>query len=103
MGENFHGFYGFSLNCESFPVNHGLIDWKYKSKTMLQQNVYCDITIFHSKHIPHVYSSYCIHGNFHGIKFHFIEIMMSFHNIHGLSFRGFNFILYIASCDDSTH
>ena len=29
------GFHGFSLNCESFPMNHGLVDWQY--------------TIFHSK------------------------------------------------------
>ena len=39
-GENFCGFHSFSLNYESFPVNHGLVDWQYKSTKMLQQKFY---------------------------------------------------------------
>ena len=34
-GENFHGFHGFSLICECFPMNHGLVDWQCKSTGML--------------------------------------------------------------------
>ena len=34
MGGNFHSV---SLNCESFPMNHDLVDQQCKSMTMLQQ------------------------------------------------------------------
>ena len=40
VAENFHGFYGFSLNHKSVPVNRGLVDHQYKSTTMLQQQFY---------------------------------------------------------------
>ena len=29
--EKFHGFRGFSLDCESFPANCGLVNQQYKS------------------------------------------------------------------------
>ena len=31
MKEHIYGFCGFSLNHKSFPGNHGLINWQYKS------------------------------------------------------------------------
>ena len=35
--QNFQGggFHGFSLNCETFPMNYGLFDRQYKSTGML--------------------------------------------------------------------
>ena len=33
--ENFCGFHGFSLNCESFCTNYGLVDWQFKSTSMI--------------------------------------------------------------------
>ena len=36
----FCGFHSFSLNCKSFPLNHGLVNQQYKSTKMLQQKIY---------------------------------------------------------------
>ena len=33
--KNFRGFHGFSLNCECFPTNYGLVDCQFKSTSML--------------------------------------------------------------------
>ena len=33
--KNFCGFHGFSLNCDSFPINYGLVDRQYKPTSML--------------------------------------------------------------------
>ena len=46
--KTFDVFMLFSLNSGSFPTNYGLVDWKYKSTSMLLQ-VFQWITIFHSK------------------------------------------------------
>ena len=32
--------FSFSLNRESLPANHGLVDWQYKSTETLQQKFY---------------------------------------------------------------
>lgn len=33
-------FSQFSFSCESFPVNHSLLNWQYKCTIMLQQKFY---------------------------------------------------------------
>ena len=38
--ENFDGFHGFSLNCESFLANHGLFKQQYELTKMVQLNFY---------------------------------------------------------------
>ena len=35
-GENFHGV---SLSREFFPKKYGLVNWQYKSTSILQQNI----------------------------------------------------------------
>ena len=36
VGENFHGFHGFSLNLKCLPANDGLVNQQYKSTEMPQ-------------------------------------------------------------------
>ena len=36
-GENFCAFNSFSFSGECFPMNYGLVDWQYKSTSMLSQ------------------------------------------------------------------
>ena len=62
--QNFRGgkllwFSQFSLNYESFPVNHGLVDWQYKSTKMLQQKFY------HGSFLPR---NFCVYGMLHSME-----------------------------------
>ena len=38
--EKFMVFTVFLLNCESFPVNHGLVDQQYKTSIILRQKFF---------------------------------------------------------------
>ena len=56
--ENFHGFRGFSLNCECFPMNYGLVDWQCKSTSMLPQAN----NNFHPKREGFTPRVFCLYG-----------------------------------------